>query len=119
MFRGTRRFSTLGPMSVATYATAKSQDLIGWREFMEGKVSKLILQVQMGHCAAYSPCMMTGDVWMRYFINHVIHLTHSQWIFRNLTLHDRVMDRKKLMVEIDQLPVLDIFTPAVVNTNKS
>ena len=108
MFRGTRRFSTLGPMSVATHAAAMSQDLIGWREFMEGKVSKLILQVQMAHCAI-APCMMTGDVWMRQFINHLLHLTHSQWIFRNITLHDRVRgtlrlkERRDVLVQIEQL----------------
>ena len=44
--------------------------------------------MQQFHCATAS-CRMNGDDWMKHFINHILHLSHSQWIFRNITLHHR------------------------------
>ena len=76
-------------MSTTTKQAAASQDMIGWHEFMEGKVSSKIAAIQQRHCTA-ALCMMNGDDWMRHFISHVLHLTHSQWIFRNVTLHDSI-----------------------------
>ena len=33
--------------------------------------------------------MMTIDIWMRGFIDQLLSLTPSQWIFRNITKHHR------------------------------
>jgi hypothetical protein len=34
-------------------------------------------------------CRLTGNDWMRAFISHLLQMSHSQWIFRNYTLHDK------------------------------
>ena len=104
--------SSLGPMSARMLKAARSQDMIGWREFMEGRVSKEILAIQRGHCAL-APTMLNGDDWMRQFINRLLLISHSQWTFRNFTLHDqvrgylRLQERKEVLREIDRLVHLD------------
>ena len=53
--------------------------------------------------------MMNGDDWMRYFISHILNMTHSQWIFRNVTLHDsicgtfRLRNREEVLREVETL----------------
>ena len=52
---------------------------------------------------------MGAEQWTRQLISKILHITHSQWIFRNFTLHDRQkgwLRRKELhgiMEKIDQL----------------
>ena len=110
--------ATLGPMSQAMRQAAISQDTIGWRDFTEGKVSKDVPSIQRAHCAG-APCQMNGDDWMKHFIFHILQITHSQWIFRNITLHDKVRgtlrlkERKEVLKEVGQLIETD---PADVPT---
>ena len=59
-------------------------------------------------------CRIDAKQWTRQFISKILHITHSQWIFRNFTLHDkqkRWPRRKELhdiMEKIDQLRETDI-----------
>ena len=107
LLRGTRSMASLGPMSLVMRRAAEAQDLIGWREFMEGKVADRIGGLQRYHCSV-SSCMMNGDEWMKHFISHILHITHSQWIFRNITLHDslrgtlRLQERKEVLDEVQK-----------------
>jgi hypothetical protein len=79
LFRGTRPMASLGPMSNIMHRAVLSQDAIGWREFMEGKVSKEIAAIQDAHCVI-SPCHMNGTDRIKHFISHLLHISHSQWI---------------------------------------
>jgi hypothetical protein len=87
---------------------AASQDLIGWVEFLHGKVSVDFWTIQDIHCAL-SSCRMTGEDWMKAFVLHLIQLSHSQWIFRNFTLHDKqrgylsLLKWKTVLKEVDRL----------------
>jgi hypothetical protein len=106
----------LGPLSASVQLAAVSQDMIWWRKFIEGKVSTKIAVIQQTYCAS-APCMMNSDEWMRHFISHILHITHSQWIFRKVTLRDRIRDtlrlqkqkevlrEVKIMLETDRLEV--------------
>ena len=87
LLRGQRTMTGLGPMSASIRQAAASQDMIGWREFMEGKVSTKIADIQRTHVAA-APCMMNGDDWMRHLISHILHMTQSQWISGTSPLSD-------------------------------
>ena len=86
--RARKRFATLGPMSTALRDAAKSQDDIGWRQLMEGKLSKKIVDLQVAHCQI-SDTRMTGRDWAKHFIGRILAITHSQWIYRNYILHER------------------------------
>jgi hypothetical protein len=93
LFRGTRSFTSL--IAEDTFAStdvrvaAVGQDLIGWTEFLHGKVSVEIASIQDIHCRSSPSCHLTGADWMKAFISHLLQISHSQWIFWNFTLHDK------------------------------
>lgn len=86
--RGQILFADMGPMSPTMMDAARSQDLIGWRNFMEGRVSSKIYAMQRYHLVTTNS-RLSPKRWMSTFITKVLHTTHSQWIFRNFMLHDR------------------------------
>jgi hypothetical protein len=112
IFWGTWSFTSLvlagGGSSPQLLDAAASQDLIGWMEFLHGKVSKDIGRIQEVHCAL-SPCRITGTDWMKILVTHLMQISHSQWILRNFTLHDRhreylhLKQRRDLLREVDSL----------------
>ncbi len=86
--RGDKPFSELGAMSAKMLALAKSQDIIGWRNFTEGRISTHFYEIQQFHLAMHSS-YLSGANWTKQFISRILHITHSQWIFRNISLHDK------------------------------
>ena len=86
--RGDRPLSAMGFMSPQFKALAASQDLIGWREFTEGHISTHFYAIQSFHLAM-SSSYLNGEDWTKQFISKLLQITHSQWIFRNFSLHDR------------------------------
>jgi hypothetical protein len=85
-----------------------SQDTIGWVELLHGKVSVEITGSQEIHCTL-SLCCMTGNDWMKHFIENLIQVLHSQWLYRNFTLHNKtrgylhLQHRKEVLKEVDCL----------------
>ena len=73
-----------------------SLDRIGWRNVLEGKVSKEFLQMQKEHLLK-TQSFLTIDSWTRGFLDKLLSLTqHTQWICRNLTKHHRTHGTKAL-----------------------
>jgi hypothetical protein len=115
IFRGTRTLTHLvrDQGSNQIREAAASQDEIGWVEFLHGKVSVTIAEIQEIHCKL-SDCRMTGDDWMKHFIGKLLQISHLQWLYRNFTLHDkkrgylRLQRRKEILKEVDHL--LDMNT---------
>ena len=102
LYRGTRRMTDLGLMSVTMNDAAKSQYLIGWREFMEGRISHEIKCIQHCHCAT-SVSTLNGDDWCKHFISRLLQVSHSQWVFCNTMLHDAVGGTLKLQKRCEVL----------------
>ena len=88
MGRGEIKFAELGQMTEDVSRLARGQDLIGYRNFMEGRVTKEFQKVQ-GHHLMDADGHLSGFDWVKGLITKVLQITHSQWIFRNMTLHDR------------------------------
>ena len=88
LMRGDRPLSAMGFMSPQFRALAASQDLIGWREFTEGHISTHFYAIQSFHLAM-SSSYLNGEDWTKQFISKLLQITHSQWIFRNFSLHDK------------------------------
>jgi len=88
--RGDKPFASLGMMSPRMLrALATSQDKIGWRNFMEGCISTHFYCIQHYHLAL-SGSYLNGSDWTKSLISKLLHITHSQWIYRNFTLHDKL-----------------------------
>jgi hypothetical protein len=82
LFRGTRSFTSLvdegGFGSSNLCLAATSQDLIGWTEFLHGKVLIEFASIQQIHCALPPSCRMTREDWMKAFVYQLIQISHSQ-----------------------------------------
>ncbi len=112
IYRGTRSMMALitkGRGGLPQLMTAAaSQDLIGWTEFLHGKISVDIEFIQHIHCTL-SLCRITGSDWMKAMSSHLMQASHCQWIFQNFTLHDEqwgylcLKHCKDLQQELDKL----------------
>jgi hypothetical protein len=74
LFCRTRSFTSLvmagGGGSSQIMTTVASQDLIGWTEFIHGKISIDKEAIQQVHCAL-SPCQITGQDRVKLFLSHL------------------------------------------------
>ena len=106
--RGRIKFCELGTMSTPMEKVACEQDIIGWKNFLEGRVCLSIARIQSEHLAT-SSSRLNVDMWMRTFISKLLHTSHAQWILRNFMLHDsqsgylRLKDRLTLITKIAEL----------------
>jgi hypothetical protein len=85
---------------------AKEQDTIGWRRFMEGMISKRLVCLQADSYA------LTGEglhalSWARQLVVRLLEVTHGQWIYRNVLVHDeqqgtlRTQEKEELQRQIE------------------
>ena len=80
----------------------------------------LMLSSVLMHCyereghgsSVLSPMSMTrmnGSDWMKHFVSHLLHISHSQWLYRNFTLREttrgylRLKERQNILIKIDKL----------------
>jgi hypothetical protein len=107
LFHKTRSFASLvaecGFGSLDVRVAAVGQDLIGWTKFLHGKVSLETVSNQQLHCMSSPSCRPTGNDWMKTFISHLLQMSHSQWIFRNYTLHNKQRGYLRLCLRSDIL----------------
>ena len=87
MYRGNVKFAEMGDMSPEILALARSRDLIGWQNFMEGSISKSFYEIQSCYLAD-AQSYMNGYDWTKKFISKILQITHSQWIYRNMSFHN-------------------------------
>ncbi len=73
-------------MLAAMYKVAQSQAEIGWTEFLHGKVPRKMRELQQAHCLL-TRTNFNGDDWKAKLIDKLIDIFHSQWLYRNFTLH--------------------------------
>jgi hypothetical protein len=76
-------------MMTATMREAvASQDSIGWTEFLHEKVSVKIAQMQESY-GRLASSKQSHKQWMKRLVERLILISHSQWLFRNFTLHHK------------------------------
>jgi hypothetical protein len=108
LIRGSKPLLEMGFMSPQFKLLAKRQGLIGWRNFTEGYISTHFYPIQSFHLTM-SSSYLNGEDWTKQFISRLLQITHSQWIYRNISLHDRMhglfhkKKADKIMKEIDLL----------------
>ena len=71
---------------------AISQYLIGWRRFMEGMISKEMLEIQQEYLDLMGDRITPTTPTSRDkgLIVCLIEITHGQWLYRNVHVHDTV-----------------------------
>jgi len=100
--RGVKKLQEMGRMSGDMLALAKGQDLIGYRHFMEGRISTKFWTIQSRHLAL-SDGHLSGTKWMKGFISRILKMTQSQWFYRNVSFHDKQYGyaKRKRVEELD------------------
>jgi hypothetical protein len=74
------------PPILCEYASA--QGIIGWDNFVMGMVSHKLLPIQSAHFhTARKSYRATG--WIAGLIMQLLQVTHTQWIYRCMLVHDR------------------------------
>ncbi len=68
---------------------AQSQDSTGWRRFMEGMVCKEIRVIQSSYSSGTGLRCNTAN-WGRDLVTRLLEVTHGQWLYRNVQVHDRI-----------------------------
>ncbi len=67
---------------------AQSQDVIGWDLFMMGMLSKQMVNVQSAHFLQHHHSRPVSK-WISGLITQLLQVTHFQWIYRCVLVHDR------------------------------
>jgi hypothetical protein len=89
LMRGNKLFADMGAMSPGMKALAQSQDNIGYCNFMEGYILIHFYKIQNLHLAM-SSSFLNGANWAKQFILKLLHIMHSQWIFCNISLYNKI-----------------------------
>jgi hypothetical protein len=119
LMQNDKQFTQLGYMSKKMCTLADSQDKIRWRNFMEGYISSYFYNIQWFHLSMSSNYLNGAD-WTKQFIFKILQLTHSQWIYRNISLYDRChgyLRKKQLKSLFQTIEELSDLSPVEVPNN--
>ena len=67
---------------------SRETDHLGWRNFMEAKVSTQLFEMQAAWLIGQGSTTSI-ESWSRSFLMKLIDITHQQWLYRNARLHIR------------------------------
>ena len=67
----------------------QSMDVIGWRRFMEGIVSKEAVKIQLERLDV-GGCTLSIEDWTKRLTVILLEVTHGQWLYHNMQVHDTV-----------------------------
>ena len=88
LLRGELPMCGLGDMSPRMLVIARSFDALGWDEIMHGRLP-LTLRSHQQHFCALMNHRHSGDDWIKQFTRRLLDITHGQWLYRNISLHNR------------------------------
>ena len=71
---------------------ARSQDQIGWRRFMEGMISRGLVEIQRDYLQLRGISYKL-DKWASGIVIKLLETTHGQWLYRNVVVHDKISGR--------------------------
>ena len=86
---------------------ARSQDTIGWRLFMEGMISRHVVDRQRDHLRCKGTQWQLNR-WASGLVVRLLEITHGQWLYRNVVVHDRkagrlvLVRKERIMADIEE-----------------
>ena len=88
------------------HTLARSQDVIGWDLYMMGMLSTQMAAVQSAYLLQHQSTRPVST-WLSGLITQLLQVTHCQWIYRCVVVHDRstgtlvTAHKEELMKEIE------------------
>lgn len=101
-FRGERTMSSLGVMSPALQEVSNDIDMIGWTDLLHGRIPISLRAYQQSYCASINS-RMNGQDWAKALITKLLNVSHSQWMYRNFSLHSKSKGHLNLAHQADVL----------------
>ena len=95
------------PLPLRYQRLGRSQDAIGWRRFMEGMISKEVVELQREYITL-SGSRLSLQRWAIGLVTKLLEVTHGQWLYRNVTVHDATsgtlatLRKEELQMEIEK-----------------
>jgi hypothetical protein len=90
--RGFLRMRQIFPDHPAFQRMARSQDGIGWQRFMEGMISRRLVDIQRDYFALRNASWKL-DRWAMGLVVRLLEITHGQWLYWNVVVHDATSGR--------------------------
>ena len=87
--RGGRSMQEIVGFQLQYRRLAVSVDCIGWRRLMEGMISCELVELQK-YALVEAHSRMTVDAWAKELVIKLLVITHGQWLYRNVIVHDRM-----------------------------
>ena len=86
--RGGRSMQEIVGFRQEYHRLAALVDCIGWRRFMEGMLSRELVELQK-YALVEAESRLTVDNWAKELVIRLLEVTHGQWLYRNVMVHDR------------------------------
>jgi hypothetical protein len=102
LLRGEHSMSALGMTSPAMREIAAEFDLIGWNDTLHGRLPLALLRYQNVYCISVNS-RSTGADWMKTLITKLLNISHSQWLYRNFSLHNKINGHLRLTHQVTVL----------------
>ena len=96
---------------------ARESDRLGWRNFVEAKVSNELFVIQEAWLRSIHS-RQSIETWTRGFLTKLLNITHQQWLYRNARIHirhveglsmeehNRIMEKVKSLIGTDPMSLL-------------
>ena len=87
---------------------AQEQDIIGWQNIFEGRISKTWEVIQDEYYSSIKEANKTGLTWSTWFIKKIYAVSKSQWNNRNEILHNQTQnkisrkEKEQLQAEVEK-----------------
>jgi hypothetical protein len=109
--RNSMKMVDLAPYGTRFHAFALIHDRLGWRSFLEGRISTILVQEMHFHLA-HTPSLLSATDWAKQLVNHLVRITHRQWTYRNSVVHFTIEGRtpkqhREIIAELEQLMSVD------------
>ena len=116
--RGLEDFAASPHLPSSLHTAARNQDIIGWDNFLEGRIATGFRIFQLAHYREIASRRVV-DVWAAGLVERLVLLVHSQWIYRNAVVHERATDglRREERAELKAL-IEEQFTLGVTDLNR-
>ncbi len=76
-------------MNVAKNACSCRKPRQDWMEKLHQRYISIYFFTIQHHHLAMSSSYLNGTDWTKQFINKILQITHSQWIYQNISLHNK------------------------------
>jgi hypothetical protein len=89
--RGDGKMTEIAKNEPSYQILAEDMDALGWDCFLEGRVPTSLIEIQ--HTSLQSSrSWWKIKTWASHFIQHLLNITHRQWLYRNARIHLRKVE---------------------------